>query len=275
MVRGLIKRLWMTVLLSIFVCSFFSAHSVAAERYRVEPEKSALLLSGGAILWTAGLYIDGRNKVPLTLPDISALSEGNLNPLDRKFAGFWSPGADNASDVLVAAMAVLPAALMSLPEISKHRGPLALMYAETFLFAMGGAALAKGMADRPRPFVYAANPDVPAGAKLDADAARSFYSQHTALAFAAAFFTCTVFSDYYPDSKWKIKAWAAAVGGAAAVGTLRIASGRHFPTDVITGAAVGGFTGYLIPRLHKTGGRIALRALLGINSTCILVTVKY
>ena len=40
-------------------------------------------------------------------------------------------------------------------------------------------------------------------------------------------------------------------GGAAAVGTLRVAAGRHFPTDVLAGAALGSLIGWLIPTVHR------------------------
>ncbi len=36
------------------------------------------------------------------------------------------------------------------------------------------------------------------------------------------------------------------------VGYLRIKAMRHFPTDVITGLAVGAAVGILVPHLHKT-----------------------
>jgi membrane-associated phospholipid phosphatase len=44
------------------------------------------------------------------------------------------------------------------------------------------------------------------------------------------------------------------LGTAAAVGGLRIAAGKHFPTDILAGAAVGSLVGYLVPRLHLRRG---------------------
>ncbi len=34
-------------------------------------------------------------------------------------------------------------------------------------------------------------------------------------------------------------------------GVLRVWSGNHYPSDVIAGAAVGSFIGWLVPRMHK------------------------
>ena len=34
-------------------------------------------------------------------------------------------------------------------------------------------------------------------------------------------------------------------------GWLRVRAGRHYPTDVLAGAALGTFIGWLVPRLHE------------------------
>ncbi|MDR0411846.1 MAG: phosphatase PAP2 family protein [Treponema sp.] len=38
---------------------------------------------------------------------------------------------------------------------------------------------------------------------------------------------------------------------AAEIASMRIVSGSHFLTDVLTGAAIGSFHGWIIPFLHK------------------------
>jgi len=265
------RLLPLIIIISLSILLFTSPCS-AKDVYQAVGEKSCLLLSGGGILWTGGLYLDSRNKSPLDLQELSALSAADLNPVDRRAAGLWSPGAGTASNTLIGVMSLIPAALFLSPEIRKDALAVSVMYVETFLFAMGGAALAKGLCDRPRPFVYDPNPAVPPNEMTDADAARSFYSQHTALAFATAFFAAKVYSDYFPDSKYKTKVWAAAAGGAAAVGGLRIAAGKHFPTDVLTGAAAGGLTGYLIPSLHRGNGLLSVSPLLRGGIAGIAVT---
>jgi membrane-associated phospholipid phosphatase len=54
---------------------------------------------------------------------------------------------------------------------------------------------------------------------------------------------------------------------AATVGTLRVLSGKHFPTDVLTGAVVGSALGWLIPELHRNKGSNTHLGLgvLGLN----------
>jgi membrane-associated phospholipid phosphatase len=39
---------------------------------------------------------------------------------------------------------------------------------------------------------------------------------------------------------------------ASTIGYFRFESGKHFPTDIITGAVVGGGIGFIIPYLHRT-----------------------
>ena len=41
---------------------------------------------------------------------------------------------------------------------------------------------------------------------------------------------------------------------AATTGYLRYAAGRHYPTDILVGAAMGAFVGYLVPSLHELEG---------------------
>ena len=88
---------------------------------------------------------------------------------------------------------------------------------------------------------------------------------------ANTFFAAKVFSDYYPDSKWKPVVWTAAATIPAITGYLRVKGGRHFTTDVITGYAVGAAVGYLVPHFHKKKKAKGLSFYGGVNS----VLVKY
>ena len=70
------------------------------------------------------------------------------------------------------------------------------------------------------------------------------------MAFAAASFATTTYFAYHPESPWK---WAVAGSSFALAGTtalLRVASGNHFPSDVLSGAAIGSLIGWLVPSLH-------------------------
>lgn len=54
----------------------------------------------------------------------------------------------------------------------------------------------------------------------------------------------------YPDSPWRTPVVAGAYAVAAAAASLRVASGSHFLTDVLAGAALGTLSGWLVPVLH-------------------------
>ena len=50
----------------------------------------------------------------------------------------------------------------------------------------------------------------------------------------------------------KLGLWSGAVLIPATAAYLRVQSGKHFPTDVMAGYAVGAAIGWLVPHLHKT-----------------------
>jgi membrane-associated phospholipid phosphatase len=82
-----------------------------------------------------------------------------------------------------------------------------------------------------------------------ADKNISFWSGHTALAFAFASSAGTVAS--MRKSRAAPIIWGVGLTLATATGYLRIAGDRHYLTDVAMGATVGLATGYLIPRLMQ------------------------
>jgi membrane-associated phospholipid phosphatase len=124
------------------------------------------------------------------------------------------------------------------------------MSLETALLVTAVPRLVKLQVQRIRPYVY--NPDAPMQSKLTAEAKRSFFSGHTTSAFATAVFISGVYSDYFPKSAWKPYVWSASLLMASTIGYFRFESGKHFPTDIITGAVVGGGIGFIIPYLHRT-----------------------
>jgi hypothetical protein len=121
----------------------------------------------------------------------------------------------------------------------------ALLIAEATVLAGDVCQLTKMLVGRERPFVSA----LPAAQKLlvphPEDSDLSFFSGHSTEAFAltAASGTIGVLRGY------RAAPLAFGVGGALAVGTgyLRIAADRHWLTDVLVGAVVGGAIGFLVP----------------------------
>lgn len=75
----------------------------------------------------------------------------------------------------------------------------------------------------------------------------SFYSGHTALAFAAVASAGTVVELRGYRGAWAV--WAVGIPMATFVGYLRVAGDKHWMSDVLVGAVVGGGTGVLVPLL--------------------------
>ena len=140
-----------------------------------------------------------------------------------------------------------PAVLAILP--SSEWLTAATMYAETVLIANGMKEWIKLFVYRARPYMYFDG--YPQNKVDEGDWNCSFPSGHTTMAFAGAAFTTMVYCQYYPDSKWKYAVSGTAFGIAALTGALRIASGNHFFTDVITGAVIGTVCGLTVPYLHS------------------------
>ncbi len=97
---------------------------------------------------------------------------------------------------------------------------------------------------------------------------RSFFSGHTSLTFTVAGLTCQHHAHIplYGGGAPEVFACLASIALAGATGYLRIASDQHYVTDVMTGAAVGSLSGFLIPwafhyRTHA-GGNPPLAAML-------------
>jgi membrane-associated phospholipid phosphatase len=220
----------------------------AQSPYRLNLNKELTLTGVGISTGLTGLYL--RSTVqPYRVDALTSLDPGKINDLDRGAVHNYSGKADRASDILLHGSLAAPALLLAGRKIRSEPGTIAVLWVETALVVSGITTLTKFAVRRTRPFVY--NPSIPADAKTGIDAKASFFSGHTSFTAANTFFAARVFSDYYPHSKWKPVVWGLAAIFPAATGYLRVKGGKHFPTDVITGYAVGALTGFVVPELHK------------------------
>lgn len=235
--------------LFIFLLSLFS-NATAQSPYELNKGNEATLLSFGTTINIAGLFTTAQTS-PLSIDEINRVSKSEINRFERFAVDNWSPKSARWSDLLLGAFIALPATFYFNEETRNDDQIISVLYAEVLLVSYGLTRLTKGFAQRIRPFVYNPDPGIPLSKKQEKDAKLSFFSGHSSVSFASAVFTATVFSDYFPNSKWKYPVWGAALSGAALTGLLRVQAGKHFPTDVLVGAAVGGLTGYLIPRSHR------------------------
>jgi|GEM_PF-248095 len=203
--------------------------------------------TGIGLLGTAALV--QPNKPFLNADEISRFNRQQINGLDRGATHLSSSAAGKLSDIMVITSVGMPLLYLAKERTRKDFGRILLMQFETGLVTTGLIALTKAIVNRPRPFVY--NPDALLADKLTRNANESFFSGHTATAAAMSFFTATAFSQYYPESKWKVAAWTYAAILPAVTGYLRYRAGAHYPTDIITGYVVGAAVGMLVPRIHQ------------------------
>ncbi len=249
------------LIFSLLIISSIHSNSRAQSPYKLDTTKESMIFGSSIGLGVIGLKIND-DILTFTLNEINALNRDDVKKFDRGATYNWSPAAGNGSDILAVAIILSPALLAFSDEVRNDFTPVLPMYFQTLILAEALPLTLKGITQRTRPFVY--NEDTPLEAKQTQNAKRSFFSGHTSVAFAMAVFLSTVYSDYHPNSELKPFVWGVSLLAATTVGYLRYAAGKHFPTDIITGALVGSAIGYFVPFIHRTNER-DLDISLGIN----------
>ena len=144
----------------------------------------------------------------------------------------------------------LPLVLMLDKDIRQDAGKIGFLYLEAM--SMTGLLYTGSVYvyDRYRPLAY--NDAVPMEERMKGGSKNSFFAGHVALVATSTFFTAKVFSDYNPNSKLKYLLYGVAVVSTAGTAYLRHLGGKHFPSDILLGTAVGTLSGLLIPQFHKS-----------------------
>jgi len=168
------------------------------------------------------------------------------NWLDGQFVYPYNDNISLASDITSALTMAAPAAFAFVAPSSDWVG-IGLTYAPTFLVSYGVRTLLKGTITRERPYQLPGNDQKQPSDNSDFN--QSFPSGHTLMAFSSAAFTQTQFSLKYPDSPYKSAVTLTTWALAATTAILRVASGNHFVTDVLAGAAIGSALGFAGPYL--------------------------
>jgi membrane-associated phospholipid phosphatase len=207
------------------------------------------LLTTSAALNTYFLLEEPNGHRFISLEQIRSVSRDEIPSIDVSATYNWNKTATHWSDVVQVASIVSPLLLLKSDKVRAEKWKIALMGFETQALNLGITGFLKVSIDRKRPFVY--NDDAPDELKYRRQVFYSFPSGHTSASAAATFFGATVYSHYYPDSKWKPLVWAAAATLPAITGYLRYEGGKHFLTDVAGGYVLGAAIGILVPKLHK------------------------
>jgi undecaprenyl-diphosphatase len=253
------KRLLAVCLLSVSVPVF------AQSKFTYSVPKDIIL---GSAALGVGLVPFALHNEPDTIPDRQ--NADAVNPFDRPFMAPYNRTLDVFSDYGVYSMLLLP--VLSVAPNFRDAGTLltyGIMYAEAFLLTAGTKNALKGAIIRYRPYVYTTG--IPSG--REDDYYNSFPSGSTAYAFLGAGFLSATYAYEFPESRWKIPIITGSYTLAVGIASMRIISGSHFLSDVLTGAAIGSLYGWLIPILHqKQSPESPLSVLLSTNS--VIISVK-
>lgn len=170
--------------------------------------------------------------------------------LDDRVRDNFSEGAAKASDVsLVLAVGSTSAFAIGTGD---GAGDRALILGESVAIALATTSIAKVAVARPRPYVY--NDSERALHRRDRagrDAYRSWFSGHAAMSFAAVAASGALYADNDAHSpRERALVWGTGLTLATATSNLRVRAGRHFYSDIVIGAVVGGTIGTVVPALH-------------------------
>jgi membrane-associated phospholipid phosphatase len=195
----------------------------------------------------AAAVIPAAAGLPHGAPSCAPCDPASLPGIDHAALHTFSGSAATASSVLLAGMVGLSGvASLDGATPAQVRGH-AVVFANSLAWTLAATEWLKVLTQRNRPVLYTA---AASAAASDADSRRSFPSGHASLAFAAA-------SSYLVMARreglpHRTRNAVLLYAGALGVSVLRVSAGKHFPTDVAAGAALGSGIGWLAARVHPT-----------------------
>jgi len=216
------------------------------------------MIASGTILNLNYLYLKVQDDINyLSEEELKNLNSSKINSFDRGATDNWSPKLSETSSLIKNSLKYTPI-LFSIPYIKNKSWnnifTLGLIYAEGYFVTIGASRSTKIIVQRKRPYLYN-TATIPEDEKnllsQDYNSYLSFFSGHTAISFYSATFISKAYYDIYGLNEWFYLFSTLSYSAAGIVGYLRIESGKHFPSDVITGALIGSIFGYIVPELHK------------------------
>ncbi|WP_224995589.1 phosphatase PAP2 family protein [Cesiribacter sp. SM1] len=218
-------------------------------RFEFKAKKDIPILAGGAAMAIGGFILKAR--VPqLTESQLAALDPNAINSFDRGAVDNLRELDSNLSDYLLGVSAIAPFSVLASRSIRRESLAVMVMYLETAALTGGLTNLSKGLFRRKRPYVY--NPDALLKDRTKVSARHSFWSGHVAASASFMYLTAYMVDRYADRPGWKWAAWSGAVVIPGTIAVWRYTSGKHFPTDVLAGYAVGAGVGLLIPMIHRS-----------------------
>lgn len=243
------KLIRKAVVVLLFVC--FGAKAFASDveyihPFKLNPVNDGILLGAGVALSGSALVCDKFLNIKASDFNSADLLKEDVPTFDQIFMRPYSKALHIVGTGTLAVSLVSPIMFAALPSTEWLNA--GLIYGETLLIANGIKEWIKIAVNRPRPYMY--YDGYPEDKVDDGDWNCSFPSGHSTMAFTSAAFVSYLFNLYYPDSNWRFVVTGASFGLAALTAGLRMASGNHFFTDVLTGAVIGTVCGFAIPYMH-------------------------
>jgi membrane-associated phospholipid phosphatase len=226
------------------------ANDAHAQAYQLEAGKDVpIVLISGAVA-SSFLFVEeapGRTCV-------DNCDKSKVNGFDRWAAGRYSLAWSRVGDVGVAATTLFGPLVLMLEEGWKNGANDNLVVIESVLATSALQVTMSYAVPRARPRVY--GNEAPLEERNDANAGRSFFSGHTADAVASVVATTRTLHRLGKTTLgWVVLG--AGLAGSAFVGTARVLSGGHFPSDILIGGAAGAGFGLLLPWLHASPVSVA------------------
>ncbi|HET8934380.1 MAG TPA: phosphatase PAP2 family protein [Polyangiales bacterium] len=245
--------------------------------YQLYPVADATTIGMSALIWfvpalTLSSFVDAEG---------CECDPRDLNRLDRSTAGHYRPVLSALGDVSVSALGALALVAESIDVFTDHRAgrPVADFFTDFAVIAeawlVNGAInqLVKLTATRPRPLLYERALTDPA--RSNPDNYLSFYSSHASTAFAIGIAYAQTYAYRHPDSAARYWMYAAAIAAGSGIGLTRIFAGKHFPSDVLVGAAAGAAIGWLIPWLHVQAPRTRVSVTLAPSAFGVTLMMQH
>lgn len=242
------KKIILLFLTVIFTAKIFASDVEYIHPFKLNPVNDGVQIGTSVALAGSALLCDKVFKIKDSTFNAENLNPSQIPMMEQFFMRPYSKGLDITGTVVCGSILLGPAIFAMVP--SNEWAAIGVMYAESLAYAYGFKQWGKLLVSRTRPYMYF--DDYPQEYVDDGDWNCSFPSGHTTLAFTGAAFTSYVFNQYFPDSKWRYAVYGISFGVAFTTGALRMASGNHFFTDVLTGAIIGTVCGFVVPYMHTT-----------------------
>ena len=191
--------------------------------------------------------IPEATKLPKTSPSCAPCDPASLPGIDRSALHTFSGSASTMSTALLAGVIGFAGVASFDGATSAQRRGHVVVFANSLGWTLAATDWMKVLVRRKRPVLYTSDATA---AAADPNSQRSFPSGHASIAFAAA--TSYLVMAQRERLPHRGRNAVLLYVGALGVSVLRVSAGKHFPTDVLGGAALGTGIGWLAAKVHPT-----------------------